>query len=254
MKFSVVTVCFNAESHISRAIDSLSEQTFEDFEWIVVDGGSTDRTLSLVNAVTGFGKSVISQRDDGIYDAMNKGISMAQGEYVFFLNADDAFASRNVLREVANQLDSLPEVQIFVGRIWHVFSDRRILRDFSHLTYNRLLIDSVCHQASFVRRELLVSSGGFDLRYRMCADYDWFLRVLGQGVKMVFSQTVVALFSADGAHVKRREITEKETRQIRRGHLNDFQYRLYTFWRYMDHYWRRLRNLRPRGHVLVEGG
>lgn len=252
MKFTIITVCFNAEKTIGAAMQSLAAQRFKDFEWLVVDGASRDRTLDIVKSNPDLPLRVISEPDKGIYDAMNKGIAAARGDYVFFLNADDEFANKDVLGRVAAVLQGPHVPDVLVGRIWHTFESYRILRDFSHLTYRRLLIDSICHQATFSRRDLLQRSGGFDLQYRMCADYDWFLRAYRSGAVFRFCDEVVANFSGDGAHVQRGDITRKETLQIRRKFLGGAGYSLSTLWRYLDHYARRARSLAPRGHVTRE--
>lgn len=252
MRFTVITVCFNAEQAIGGAIRSLRAQHFRDFEWLVVDGASRDRTLEIVGSISDLNVRIISEPDKGIYDAMNKGVAAAQGDYVFFLNADDAFADENVLSAVAGLLGGPDRPDVLVGRIWHVFDSFRILRDFSHLSYHRLLIDSLCHQATFCRRDFLQRSGGFDLQYRMCADYDWFLRAYRAGGRFQFCDQIVANFSADGAHVQRGDITRREILQIRHKFLGDLGYRVTTVWRYLDHYVRKAFGLSPRGHLKTE--
>ena len=252
MRFSIVTVCFNAELCIGEAMRSLASQSFRDFEWLVVDGASTDRTLEVVSSDARLTPRIISEPDKGIYDAMNKGVALARGDYVFFLNADDQFAGPDVLKNVAAALESTGSPQILIGRIWHTFAHHRVLRDYSHLSYSRLLIDSICHQATFAKRELLKASGGFDLQYRLCGDYDWFLRALRSGASYAYCEEIVANFSGDGAHVQRAELTRQEISRIRRHFLGPVRHAAFTVWRYLDHYQRKLRALPPRGHVRTE--
>ncbi len=252
MKFTVVTVCFNAEKVIGNAMQSLRTQSYSNYEWLVVDGASRDLTLDIVNSAHDLPVRVISEPDKGIYDAMNKGILASRGDYIFFLNADDAFADDHTLARVAKLLEEFGNPDVLVGRIWHNFHSFRILRDFSHLSYRRLLIDSLCHQATFCRREFLQQSGGFDIQYRMCADYDWFLRAYRAGAKFQFCDQIVANFSADGAHVQRSEITQREILHIRRKLLGAAGYALSTLWRYLDHYARKVSGLAPRGHLRTE--
>jgi glycosyltransferase involved in cell wall biosynthesis len=247
MKFSIITVCFNAAGSITRTMDSLAQQSCKDYEWIVVDGASTDATLAIVAGFSAAPKILISERDGGIYDAMNKGIACARGEYLFFLNSDDEFASADVLNQVAGELVRHQMPALMAGRITYSSARKRELRDYQHISYARLFIDSLCHQAVFCRRDLFSQFGLFDLQYKMCADYDWFLRVLRGGVKLECTKTLVSVFSGDGAHVQQAQRTAAELEAIRLAYLGRVKYRLVTIWRYLHHYIRKGFGLNPSG-------
>src|SRR5690242_17431099 len=98
MKFSIITVCFNSENVLPKAMASLAIQNYKDYEWVVIDGASTDGTLKVAQSFSAAPSVIVSEKDNGIYDAMNKGVAKAQGDYIFFLNSDDAFHDENVLQ------------------------------------------------------------------------------------------------------------------------------------------------------------
>jgi glycosyltransferase involved in cell wall biosynthesis len=104
MTFSIITVTYNAEKWIERTLESVASQTCKDFEYIVVDGKSTDRTLEIIDEIAGQARNdgfiVVSEPDKGLYDAMNKGLRIATGDYVWFLNAGDTFYNENTLQEI----------------------------------------------------------------------------------------------------------------------------------------------------------
>ena len=108
MYFSIITVTYNAEGNIKKTLDSISIQKFRDFEVIVIDGKSQDKTISIVEAYYNqlINLSLLSETDDGIYDAMNKGVRQAKGDYIYFLNAGDCFVDCNVLSEVKDYIES----------------------------------------------------------------------------------------------------------------------------------------------------
>ena len=249
MKFSIVTVCFNAEAVVRAAMQSLERQTCPDYEWIVVDGASTDRTLDIVREFRGQRLRLVSEPDKGIYDAMNKAVGMARGDYLFFLNADDELADAEVLRGVSHDLERAP-ADLLVGRIVHVVGERRVLRDFSHLSRRALMMDSLCHQATFARREWFGKIGLFDLNYRIAADYDWFLRSFDAGAKVEFSERLVCRFRGDGAHHQAAERTRIEIAAVRSKHAGALGAWGFGLWRQVRHYARRLTGRAPRGHHL----
>src|SRR6478736_7508169 len=177
MRFSIITVCWNSEKILPRAMASLSVQRFKDYEWIVVDGASTDGTLSIVRSFSSAPLSVISEPDQGIYDAMNKGGAEARGDYIFFLNSDDMLHDENVLEDVSRWLEMNPGTDFLYGNVVHVKADGSWLRHFEHITRHNIIEDGICHQAVFAARMLFTTIGAFDLRFRINADYDWILRV-----------------------------------------------------------------------------
>lgn len=178
--FSIITVTFNAAGVIEDTLDSIRLQRMHDYEYIVVDGASRDDTLEHVKQSGIAPLRIISERDRGIYDAMNKGLKLAQGEYLIFLNAGDSFAGDDALTRLANKAGE-DDFDILYGQTQIVDKEHRVLGS-RHLTApGELSADSfkqgmlVCHQAFVVKRTVAPL---FDLQYRFSADYDWCIRCL----------------------------------------------------------------------------
>lgn len=179
MLLSIITVTYNAEKELPATMQSISEQTFGDYEHLVVDGASSDGTLAVAERYASGLTRVVSEPDQGLYDAMNKGLRLAEGDYVMFLNAGDALVGRDALARIARGLETGADVAYGQTRVVNV--DRRVV-GMRHLTApKRLDADSfkhgmlVCHQAFVARLELCPE---YDLQYRFSADYDWCVKVL----------------------------------------------------------------------------
>ncbi len=179
MLFSIITVTYNAGKVLSATLESVKEQSCGDFEYLVIDGASTDDTLSLVEQWAIPGTMVWSEPDKGLYDAMNKAIDRAKGQYLIFLNAGDAFASHDTLERIAMKSQNLPDV--IYGQTQLVDATGKVV-GMRHLTAPPQLTWQsfkdgmlVCHQAFVARRELCPH---YDMDYRFSADYDWCIKVL----------------------------------------------------------------------------
>ena len=177
--FSIITVTWNAAAVIAPTLDSVQRQTSSDYEMLLMDGASTDETLSMVRQASIAGLRVFSEPDKGLYDAMNKGIARAHGRYLIFLNAGDAFADDAVLARLARLATGNPGV--IYGQTQLVDAGRNVVGK-RHLTApKRLTANSflngmvVCHQAFVARRDLVPQ---YDMQYRLSADYDWCIKVL----------------------------------------------------------------------------
>lgn len=174
--FTVITVTYNAAGTLPATIASLRAQEQELFEWVVVDGGSTDATLRMVEESGVADVRVLSEPDDGIYDAMNKGLAMATGDYVVFLNAGDSFHAPDTLKRLADVALDNDYPGVIYGQTQIVDAARTPL-GMRHLTApETLTVNSykegmvVCHQAFVALRKITTY---FDTRYRLSADYDW---------------------------------------------------------------------------------
>ena len=171
--FSIITVCFNAGSTIRPTLESVDAQTCRLYEHIIVDGASKDDTLAIAAAHSNPLRRVVSEPDRGIYDAMNKGLGMATGEYVIFLNAGDSFHSGDVLQKLADAAMNHDFPGVIYGQTDLVDDSRqrlgeRHLRAPEVLTYRSFAHGMlVCHQAFVALRRI---TAPFDLRYRFSAD------------------------------------------------------------------------------------
>lgn len=173
---SIITITYNAESEIRPTLESLNRQTFRNFEHLVIDGASSDNTLSIVKEMSP-DSIVISEPDKGLYDAMNKGLRAAKGEYVLFLNAGDSLHYPDILRRYADQRGA----NIIYGDTIIVDSERNFIKPRHLSAPKKLTFKSfskgmlVCHQAFMVRRNI---SPEYDLQYQFSADYEWTLKCL----------------------------------------------------------------------------
>jgi len=171
-KISVISVCYNCEDEVEETLTSLLMQTYQNFEYIVVDGGSTDGTLEKIKSFTFSLSSVkiVSEPDDGIYDAMNKGVRLATGDFVYFLNIGDKFCDSDVLENVVSYLHD--DNTIYFGDIIH---HQRLYRHPNQLNdFYFLLEKMICHQSIFAPLKFL-KQYPFRLEYSYCADRDWLL-------------------------------------------------------------------------------
>lgn len=199
--FSIITVSFNAEGTISATLKSVKEQTCHLFEYLVIDGASSDRTVDLVNKSGIENLHLISEPDKGIYDAMNKGLGIANGDYVIFLNAGDSFHSSRTLETIANAIMDNDYPGIIYGQTQLVNSDRKCIGQ-RHLTApDNLTLDSfkegmvVCHQAFIVLRKLV---DNYDTRYKFSADYEWCIRCLQRSHRNLYIDTTLIDYLSEG--------------------------------------------------------
>jgi len=198
--FSIITVTWNAAAVIASTMQSVQRQTSSDYEMLIIDGASTDDTLSIVKRASISALRVFSEPDKGLYDAMNKGIARARGRYLVFLNAGDTFADDTVLARMA--LLAVDNPGVIYGQTQLVDAQRNVVGK-RHLTApKRLTANSflngmvVCHQAFVVRRDLAPE---YDLQYRLSADYDWCIKVLRKSPSNAYAgEAPLISYLADG--------------------------------------------------------
>ena len=175
VKLTIITVCRNEESSIADTIENVIAQRFVNYEYIIVDGGSTDGTVETIEKYRHRIAKFVSEPDRGIWHGMNKGIGMAEGEYVYFINAGDRFYAEDTLQRVFDT--GVDDADFIYGDIVDQYPDRRHLKTFpDRITIRYLLGNMICHQATFARRELFLKYGSFDEQYRFVADYDFLWR------------------------------------------------------------------------------
>lgn len=204
-KITVITVCYNAENEIEKTVRSVLEQTYKGLEYIIIDGRSRDRTIEIINCILGEypNRDVIicSEPDNGIYDAMNKGIQKATGEWINFMNAGDSFFHSRTLEEMCSEL--CPDIDILRGNIIRKYSKFDVksvgvtsqspgIMDMFNNTFH--------HQACLIRRVLFEKYGLYSLDYKLCSDWLFFYEcVVINHVKSKYVDKTIALFSMDGA-------------------------------------------------------
>jgi glycosyltransferase involved in cell wall biosynthesis len=180
LKISLVTVAYNAESTISCCIESVIAQSFKNIEYIVIDGGSTDKTLEIINQFKQHINVLVSEPDKGIYDAVNKGIKLATGQVIGLLNADDFFPDNEVLSSLALAFEQ-HNAEIIYGDLDYVNSKGNIVRkwrsgEYRHGMFNRGWMPP--HPTFYCKRDLFEKFGFYSLNYGTAADYELMLRFL----------------------------------------------------------------------------
>lgn len=177
MKITIVTVCYNAESSIRGTIESVLSQCRELFEYIIVDGSSTDATMKIVDEYRGNIDIVVSEPDKGIYDAMNKGITMAHGDYINFMNAGDYFVNKNVLKDVVTKIGKESPDVMFGDSVCQLdgIYYRVVASPFYAPPYVKHMM-GFCHQCCFVKTET-ARRFKFDLKYQLAADYNMIMNI-----------------------------------------------------------------------------
>lgn len=211
---SIITITFNAESEIGPTLESLNRQTFRNFEHLVIDGASSDNTLSIVKEMSP-DSIVISEPDKGLYDAMNKGLRAAKGEYVLFLNAGDSLHSSDILQRYADRQGA----NIIYGDTIIVDSERNFIKPRHLSAPKKLTFKSfskgmlVCHQAFMVRRSIAPE---YDLQYRFSADYEWTLKCLRSSdpTHNVNIEAIAIDYLSDGLTDKNHKASLKERYRI----------------------------------------
>ena len=201
-KISIVTVCYNAEKEIADTMDSVYQQTYANIEYIIIDGLSKDNTLNIIKKKVDENRSkiktiVISEQDRGIYDAMNKGIAIASGEWILFMNAGDFFYDSMVVSKVF--------CKEYKDEIMGIFGDtERFCGDYKKVIKAKPLKeikDSIpmpfCHQSVFVRTDIMKKSY-FDVAYKQAADYNFFLHCFLEGYKFVYVDNIISKYAMGG--------------------------------------------------------
>lgn len=204
MKVSVITVAYNSSKTIAHTLQSVRQQTHGDVEHIVVDGGSTDDTLKIVEVEGAHVAKLVSERDNGIYDAMNKGLALATGDVVAFINSDDFYASSSVLETVVESFNKTGADCCF-GDLCYVsqVDPSRIVRywrssDFAPGAFGKGWVPP--HPTFFARRSIYQRMGGFDLRFNIAADYELMARFLEVGrISSVYIPEVLVKMRLGGA-------------------------------------------------------
>ena len=211
--FSIVTVTFNSIEHLPALYASLCAQQCQDFEWVVVDGASTDATAAFLAQAVGLRLRYVSEPDAGIYDAMNKATRMCRGKFILFLGADDVLADDAVLADVAGQADS--EVDLLLGTAL----DGRGQPFASTLGLKTYLMNTVHHQSAFYRRTLF-DSFAYDHRSRVVADYELNVCLQKNGHRYRQLSRLIALCGRDGISNSTSEYRlYRDMHHLRRRHI-----------------------------------
>jgi glycosyltransferase len=179
MKVSIITVSYNSSDTIRKTFNSVKNQNYDDIELIVVDGGSNDSTVSIINENKNFIAKFICEPDNGIYDAMNKGIKLASGDIIGILNSDDIYSSENIISEVVSQFKKT-KCDVLFGNINYMNQKGEIVRTWNSSPYQRGSFSKGWHPphpSLFVKKSVFNSCGLFNTDLKIAADFEFMLRV-----------------------------------------------------------------------------
>lgn len=198
--FSIIIPTYNSALTIANCLNSIFTQSFVNFEILVIDGQSTDNTLENIFPFNDNRLKILSESDEGIYDAMNKGINLAKGKWLLFLGSDDVLFNQNVLNDVFNlMIDN--EFKFVYGNVlllgdtgWGIAGQ---CYD-GEFDIEKLLKSNIAHQSIFYHNEVFKKHGNFDTKFKICADYDFNLR-MAANYELKFIDKIISKFSAGGA-------------------------------------------------------
>lgn len=228
---SIITVCYNAEQLIERTIKSIAEQTYKNIEYVIIDGASKDNTLTIAdNYASKFNKMIIvSEPDKGIYDAMNKGLQKATGEYVWFMNAGDCIYEPTTLEHIIskNHPDVIYGDTMIVDESGKELGLRR-LRPPKKLTWKSFRKGMlVCHQSILVKRSI---APDYDLQYKMVADIDWVIRVLKAAKTIKNTHRILSRFLEGGFSKQNERKSWTDRYDVMVNHYGYLQTWLFHIW------------------------
>ena len=216
MKLSIITVCFNNKEGLIDTIQSIKKQSYRDFEFIIIDGGSTDGTLEIITQYKSLFSYWVSEKDNGIYHAMNKGIIQAKGDYCLFLNSGDYLVDENVL---SNVFSVCYDEDILYGNIIKVKGKRkRVITYSEHLTFSDFYRKEpvIHHQAAFINRELFSEFGFYRQDTHIIADWIFFFdSILKGNVSTKYINEIISIFDATGiSNQKTKETSPNKIKDI----------------------------------------
>ncbi|GAA3981790.1 glycosyltransferase family 2 protein [Pedobacter ginsengiterrae] len=213
-KLTIITIVYNNVRDIERTINSVINQTYKKIEYIIIDGKSTDGTLDIVEKYSNQISKIVSEPDKGIYDAMNKGLALATGDYVLFMNSGDEIFDEHTVQEV---FDSSPGADIYYGETemyndnWESLGRRRHEApeqfDWTSFKYGM----NISHQAIYIRKSILTP---YDLKYKYSSDIDWIIKAAKKSSNIVNVHRYVAKYLVGGMSKKKHRESLKERFQI----------------------------------------
>lgn len=211
---SIVTICFNEEKNIKRTIESILNQTYKNIEFIVIDGKSTDNTLSIINEYEEEIDVFISEKDKGIYDAMNKANQLANGEYIFFLNSGDFFSDNNIIQDIIDETDS-SEYSLITART-DIYYQKEKLDIVSPPLSIKLTKESksFSHQGTLIHKNIY-KRFNYNLNYKISADKEYWLRINeDKNFNIIFHNKSLASFELGGVSNNHKNVLKRRLEDL----------------------------------------
>ncbi len=217
-KFTIITITYNAARWLERTVVSILSQSYPNIEYLIIDGGSKDGTVDIIKQYAPGIAYWVSEPDKGLYDAMNKGLKQATGDYVWFINAGDTLQSAATVQRIAMKIgkrSSLPDV--IYGETSIVDAEgkplgMRRLKAPKQLTWKSFRMGMlVCHQSFIAKRRIAPE---YDLHYRLSADYDWCIRCLKQAKSIYNTKMILSNYLEEGLSTQQRKASLKERYEV----------------------------------------
>jgi glycosyltransferase involved in cell wall biosynthesis len=238
---TVVTVVYNSIANLEKTIRSVTEQDYSKIEYIVIDGGSTDGSIDIIKEQASNLSAWVSEKDNGIYDAMNKGINMASGDWICFLNSGDVFVNFQIIGKIVEEINqSTTNKDIVYGNIL-VQKAGGVLKERIAKEPCNIHRMHFCHQSAFVRRELL-QKFGFDQRHPLSADLKFFKQCYYNGNPFVHLKFPVVIYDTSGVSNTSRERGLRDNIAVIKEIDKGLKKYLFLFRLYFVIYWRKLAN------------
>ena len=222
-KLSIITINYNNKQGLERTIKSIVAQGYKDFEFIVIDGGSNDGSVEVIHQYQDKITKWISEKDSGIYNAMNKGIGFAKGEYCLFLNSGDSLFENNTLEKVfaADYTED-----IVYGNMQIDFGGKKVLGEMLNLiTFEHMMADTLWHPASFIKRSLFTKYGNYREDLKIVSDYDFFIKaIIVNKVSTRHIPITISIFPTDGmsSQSSNAELIKAEREKVQLGYFSKF--------------------------------
>ena len=237
MKISIITATYSSSAHIAACLASVDRQTYSHIDNVIVDGASKDNTLEVINSTSNRASQLISEPDNGIYDAMNKGIKLATGDIIGTLNSDDTYYDSTVVEKIADVFKKYPEIDCLYGNLVFTNEDNKVVRKWKSKPFKLGLFAkswSPAHPTFYCRREVFEKYGLYKINYKIAADVEFMFRVMElHKVKSHFLDETLVKMSIGGVSTQGLKSTIIITKEMKRAfkenglHLNVPKYIFY---------------------------
>lgn len=229
-KISIITITYNNLNELKETVNSVVQQITPDIEYLIIDGKSTDGTFEYLKNISERKQiTYISEKDSGIYDAMNKGIKICTGEWIYFLNAGD-FLMKNAINHILEMVDdNFDAVYGDVVLTMNYNGKNYWKKDKADTNINHLKRGMICsHQGFVCKKKVIEKCGGFDTSFRIAGDWDLISKIYSSGNKLKYVDCILAIYSQSGASIKPHLLERHRVRK------NNKFYRLFDFWMLKD--------------------
>lgn len=238
---TVVTVVYNGVGSIEETIINIIQQTYSNLEYIIIDGGSTDGTLAVIEKYRDRTSVIKSEPDRGLYDAMNKALEIASGDFLIFMNSGDTFTTSSVLSSFVGKITDRDAV--YYGNAYFIDKEKNSKTNYSFLANKfSIVFHNICHQTVFYPKSVYQSER-YDMIYRLFADWEYNIRLMGKSVKFYHLNEYVACFELGGLSSRQDEKFLKDRGKIVRNYLGII---VYIYFIIKD-------NIRPRRWLGISG-